>query len=58
MIFRVESKQINRKPQLYLSQRKKASARSTLGLPRRLSSTDSACQRETQKTPVRRGVDA
>ena len=38
MIFRVESKQINRKPQLYLSQRKKASARSTLGLLRRLKS--------------------
>lgn len=40
MIFRVESKQGNRKSQLYLSQRKKASARSTLGLPKRLSGTD------------------
>ena len=29
MIFRVESKQINRKSQLYFSQRKKASASGT-----------------------------
>lgn len=58
MIFRIESKHINKKSQMYFSQREKASARSTLGLPRRLSSTDSACQCETQKTPVSRGVDA